>query len=116
MAVPFVGKQLNQLRPANTNAVSIHSPTANTHTHVTTITVCNTTAGGAKFRIFLDDDGTTYDQTTALYYDITLAANSTQTFEFQKPIFMNDSNGNLAVRTDTASALTFTVWGVVLNV
>ncbi len=72
--------------------------------------ICNTTAGGETFRVFLDDNGTTYDQTTALFYDETIAANTTRQLDLA--VYMNDPDGNLAVRTSANSALTFTVFGI----
>ena len=103
-------KQLGQLRPANTTAASLYSPGSNTTTIIKSIVVCNQTASSAKFRIFVDDDGTTYDETTALFFDIVIGANSTD--QIDTFYAMNASAGNLAVRTDTNSALTFTAFGV----
>lgn len=57
----------------------------------------------------MDDDGTTYDQNTALFYDITIGANSTD--QIDTYYAMNDANGNFAVRTDTNDAITFTCFG-----
>lgn len=102
-------KQLGQLRPVNTIAASLYSPGASITAIITTIVICNTTASEAKFRIFLDDDGTTYDQTTALFYDITLAGNAT--VQIDTYYVIDNSLGNLAVRTDTNNALTFTGFG-----
>ena len=106
------GSQLGQLRPANTTAASIYSPAASIETQITSITICNTSASIANFRIFLDDNGTTYDQTTAMYYDPPgqIQAGDTVTFTDLKWL-MNDSTGNLAVRTSVANSLTFTVFG-----
>lgn len=103
-------QQLGQLRPANTTAASLYSPAASTTTIVYTVAVCNTSGASAKYRIFHDDNGTTYDETTALFWDIAIAADTTDVVEIK--ISMDDSTGNLAVRTDTASALTFTAYGV----
>jgi len=102
-------KELGQLRPANTTAATIYSPADNTVAVIDTIIVCNTTTSAAAYRIFIDKDGTTYDQTTALFYDVSLAANSTDLIE--GPFYMNLAAGNLAGRTDTNSALTFTAYG-----
>lgn len=102
-------QQLGQLRPANTTAASLYSPNAGITTIIKSIVVCNTTGIAAKFRVFLDDDGTTYDETTALFYDVTIAANTT--VQVDTFYAMNDSSGNLAVRTDTNDALTFTCFG-----
>ena len=102
-------KQLGQLRPANTTAASLYSPASATQSMIKSIVVCNTTSSAVKYRIFHDDDGTTYDQTTALFYDISLPANSSDVIELN--ILMDDSAGNIAVRTDTNNAITFTCYG-----
>lgn len=102
-------QQLGQLRPANTTAASIYSPGVGVTTIVKTIILCEVLGGAATFRIFHDDDGTTYDEDSALYWDSPIAAN--QTIEISTFIAMDDSNGNLAVRTDTADAINFTVYG-----
>jgi hypothetical protein len=103
------GSQLGQVRPADTTAASIYSPAASIEAKVTAIMVCNTTTIATTFRIFHDDNGTTYDADTALYYDVPLAANDTVTFEVA--ILMNDATGNLAVRSGTGNAVNFTVYG-----
>jgi len=102
-------KQLGQLRPADTNAASIYSPGADTTGIIKTIFVANTTGVARTFRIFLDDDGSTYDETTTLFYDVTVARNGTEIIDSFIP--MNNSAGNLAVQSGTASALNFTVMG-----
>ena len=108
-----VDKMLGQARPANTTAVSIYSPTEGVTANVFHIVICNTTGTAATFRIFHDDAGTTYDQTTALYYDKNVnGAETLRIYPLGETGFaMNNPDGNLAVRTGTASALTFTVYG-----
>ena len=102
-------KQLGQLTPANTTAASLYSPAASTETLIKSIVICNTSSGAVTYRVFHDDDGTTYDTTTALYYDVSLAANTSIVLEFN--LVMNDSTGNLAIRTSVADDLTFTCYG-----
>ena len=106
-------QQLAQHRENSTSAVSIYSPSAGQTVIIKTVTLCNTTSSAATFRIFMDDDGTTYDQTTAKYYDASLAANST----LDLSVFwaMNNSNGNLAFQNGTANAITITVDGAVIS-
>ena len=106
-------RQLGVVRPANTTAVSVYSPGNNLIAIVDAIWICNQTGTAATYRLFHDDDGTTYDQTTALVYDTSLAANATIIID--EPIYMNNPNGNLGVRTGTNSALTFIVYGRELN-
>ena len=102
-------KQLGQARPAGTTAVSIYSPGAGVTAIIRNVTVTNTTGLAANFSLYHDDDGTTYDQTTALYYTVRIEKN--QTISLTAFMAMNNSSGNLAVQTDTANALTFTVYG-----
>jgi hypothetical protein len=102
-------KQLGQLRPANTAAASLYSPAANLTGIAKNLVVSNTTAILATFRVFVDDDGTTFDETTALFFDVPLLGNTTVLIDMYAA--MNDSAGNFAVRTDTANALTFTLFG-----
>ena len=104
------GKCLGQLRPADTNAASIYSPAAGVTAEIESIFVANNTAGAIAFRLFHDDDGTTYDQNTALYYDESIAANKTK--EINLKFWMRLSTGNLAGRSATNDALTFTVYGI----
>ena len=103
---------LGQSRPANTTAVSIYSPATNVVGFIKCIHICNQTGTAATCRLFIDNDGTTYDETTALEFDKSVPANnSLQFFYPDDGLPMNDDAGNLAVRTGTNSALTFTVWG-----
>ena len=112
MGVPVVGevgKQLGQLRPANTNAASLYGPPENKGVIVDKIVVCNVTANTPTFRVFHDEDGTTYDQTTALAYDEALPAN--QRLVIDGPFYMRNTNGNLAVRSSANDEITFTAYG-----
>lgn len=106
-------KQLGQSRPSGTSAGSLYSPSSGEETVVHNIIVCNTSTSSAKYSIYIDDDGTTYDQSTALFYEVDLAAKASVAIEVK--LCMNNSNGNLAVQTDTASALTFTANGEVFS-
>lgn len=100
---------LGQLRPANTTAASLYSPATNVTALVEFIMICNTTAGGLTYRLFIDNDGTTYDETTALAFDKAIAANANELVELQLP--MIDDAGNIGVRTSSNNGLTFTAWG-----
>lgn len=106
----FQEKQLGQHRINSTNATSLYSPGASTTAIVKSIIVCNQSGAADTFRLFLDDGGTTYDQTTALYYDVAIAAGTTIQIDTYWP--MNDSSGNLATQNGTANAITFTAFGV----
>ena len=103
-------KVLAQLRPADTNAASLYSPPNNATVELTKLVICNQTGSSVTFRVFLDDDGTTYDQNTAMFYDQPLSANLTW-IEDLEGWGMNKTAGNLAVRSGTNDALTFTLFG-----
>ena len=102
-------KQLGQLRPANTTAASIYSPGAGVTAIIRNITVTNLTGLAVDFSIFHDDDETTYDETTALFFTARIEKN--QTVQLTAYAAMNNPAGNLAVKTETSSALNFTVYG-----
>lgn len=102
--------QLGQLRPANTTAASLYTLPANTRTKVESIIICNQSGGAVTFRLFHDVDGTTYDATTALLYDIVLDSDTTVSFD-PANLWLENTSGNIAVRTSSNSAITFTMYG-----
>ena len=102
-------QQLGQARENSTNAVSVYSPGASTTAIIKTIVLCNTSGADATYRLFLDDDGTTYDESTALAWDVDLPANTTS--HWDGFYAMDNSNGNLAYRSSVANAITITVFG-----
>lgn len=102
-------KQLGQQRPPTADTpVSIYSPATNIEATGLVLTICNQSAAASTYRIFQDDNGTTYDQTTALYWDVAIAADTTVRVNVGP---MNDSSGNLAVSAGDNNALTFTLHG-----
>jgi hypothetical protein len=102
-------KQLGQARPTGITAESIYSPPADTESIIHNILIANTSGADATFRLFVDDNGTTYDEGTAIAWDILIEADTM--VSISEKITMNNSSGNLAVRTSVVQALTFTVNG-----
>lgn len=105
---------LGQLRPANTTAASLYSPSVGLVASITAVDIVNTTGGAVTYRLFIDIDGTTYDETTAIGgFDTSLAANTRKLIEWPEPglILVGKDSGNLAVRTSSGNALTFTAIG-----
>lgn len=102
-------RQLAQSRPSDTNAASVVNDTR--PWQVDLILVTNTSSDNASATIYHDADGTTYSEATALVWSAQIKPNDTAYFEFPIPISNINSNGNLAVRSGSASALTFTVYG-----
>ena len=109
MAITLQEKQLGQKRENSTNAVTVYSPGASTTAIIKGIIIANTSGAAATYRLFLDDDGTTYDESTALAWNVPIVADSVihiDTFHA-----MNNSSGNFAYRSSVANALTITLFG-----
>lgn len=106
--------QLAQVRPSNSNPVSAYSPAEGLITHITRIVICNTSGAARTYRLFHDNDGTTYNETTALAWDRALASNVTDEWPTigEAGYWMTNSSGNLAVRVDTGNGITFTFYGI----
>jgi hypothetical protein len=103
----FTEKRLGSSRPTNTTNTTLYTAT-DVRGLIKSIRVCNTTTSDATCRVFLVPSGGSADQTTAIYYDFTIPANSTLSDDgFQ----VLESGGTIVVRSDTANALTFTVSG-----
>ena len=107
--MPLQEKQLGQLQPSGTSAVSIYSPGSGVTAIIKNITVCNTTGNPAKFSIYHHETGTTYSTATALYYQVEIVKG--QTIVLPAFMAMKTVGGNLAVQSSVASALTFSVYG-----
>jgi hypothetical protein len=102
-------KQLGQRRDNDTDTHSVYSPASGITAIITTIMLANTSDKSATVRVFIDDDGTTYNQTTALVYDIVIPRGATEDIRGFFP--MNNSDGNLAYQQGTANAITITIFG-----
>lgn len=102
-------KRLGASRPTDTNNATLYTVPASTTTIITAIRICNTTSSDATFRLFLVPSGGTADETTAIYYDYNIPANSTFADDGKHVL---EAAGTIQVRSDTASALTFTASGV----
>lgn len=101
-------EQIAQARENSTTAVSVYSPAAGEAVQVF-VKIANVGTGVATVRVFHDKDGTTYDKETAVAWDIAIEPG--QILELDK-IFMSNASGNLAYRSNTANALTATVYGI----
>lgn len=102
-------KQLAQNTPANTTAVDLYSPASSTQVVGMVMVVCNTSTSTRKFSIYQDDDGTTKSAATALFQDVSIPGNTSQTHAIPP---MNNSAGSIGIDTDgSSSELTFTLGG-----
>lgn len=101
---------LAQSRPANTSASNLYSPAANRRAILSQIIICNTTGSAAAASVFADIDGTTKDQTTALIYAKSVAANDRLELLFEDGLEL-DEDGTIGIQSGTNDALTFTLLG-----
>jgi len=104
----FVEKELAQKQGSVSDA-SVYSPPTGVRAIIKVVTLCNTSAVDTTFRIFKDNNGTTYDKTTALLYDVELKGNKTLEIDTFWP--MANSNGNLAFSTPAGTGITITLHG-----
>lgn len=111
--MPFQEKHLGQKRENSANAVSVYSPGECITAIIKSVVICNHTDGAGTFRLFLDDTGTTYDESTTLYFDSPIAAKTTVQFDTYWP--MNNESGNFAYRSSIANGITITVFGVEID-
>ena len=109
----YVGAtQLAQSEPVTTGAVTLYS--AAVAVEITRVVIANTGATGRQFRLFHDDDGAVYSTSTALFYDVSVAPNTT--------IFLDADvlgggipvgpTGTIGARSPATAALTFTLYGI----
>jgi hypothetical protein len=110
------GFQIAQNRPSGTTATSVY--TATMITEVTRIIICNTTSSAADFSLYHDDDGSTFDETSALHFAQTVPPYSTVTIEAGNmgAGLMVTGSGQIGVQTSTSNALTFTLYGITQQV
>lgn len=104
-------KQLGQVRPNSTDPTLLIEALDRSKFIVYTIIVTNVSGSGRTYRIFHDDDGTTYNQNSALVYDKTLASNDYEVINIRDGLTIGPK-GNLAVRSNAADGITFTAYGI----
>jgi len=69
----------------------------------------NVSTSSAKLRVYYDAFGSGFSEDTAIFWDITLRPGETLEVDH---IFMNDSSADTGYRTDTANAITATVYAI----
>ena len=112
-----LGSQIAQVRPP-TNNVIVNVFTASVLTEISLIKVCNTSGAAANFSFFHDDDGTTFDQTTAIYWG--LPVNNASTFTFhalsEGAGILVSEGGSLALASSVGDALTISIYGTTARI
>lgn len=107
MAIDYT--QLAQDRAPNTAITPVYQ-SGPAETVQLFIKICNVSTYPALVQVYHDQNGSTYDQSTAIVYDFKILPGAL--FELDH-IFVNNASGNIAYRSSVANALTITVYGVV---
>lgn len=101
-------KVLGQAAPSGTTDVNLYTVPASTSTVVSSLVIANVTASDANVRVFIRVGGAAAAQANAVAYDVKVTANSHVAFTEGWTLAATDI---ITVRTATANALTFTLFG-----
>lgn len=101
--------QLAQLRENTTTATDIYNCQAG-QTVQAFLKISNVSSSAAEVRVFHDNSGSTFDESTAIVWDMRLLPGEILEIDH---IFINDENGYLGYRTSVANALNATLYGIV---
>lgn len=103
--------QLGQIAAHATanNFVTVYTVPADTRVTGLILTICNVSGADSTYQVCQDDNGTTADATTALYWDVVILADTTVKLSIGP---MGTATGTIqaSAGTDTAP-LTFTLHG-----
>jgi hypothetical protein len=102
-------KMLGQLRPADTTAAAIYTKAQDSKVWLDQLFICNTTANAPTYQVCIDEDGSTYDETTALYWNVAHVPNTTVVVDLKA--YLDTANGSVGVRTSAGDEITFTLFG-----
>jgi len=94
-----------------TSLVTAYNPGTGIRALIYTIIIANTSGAASDFQICIDDDGTTYDETTTIAWNVPCNDGAIVQFDFEHGIPMNLNGGNIAVLSIVNNAHTFTVIG-----
>lgn len=101
--------QIAQLRASSTSPELLYGSSSLRETIQIFIKICNTVAADVAVRVFHSPSGATYDETTAIVWDMILTPGDILELDH---IFVTSPAERIAYRTDTADALNATVYGV----
>jgi hypothetical protein len=103
-------KQLVQARENSTNAASIYANSNDTRQAQLFIKIANVSTTNAYCRVFNDDSGSTFDQSTAIFYDFLIRPGETLEVDH---VLVNNTSARIGYRSSVANALTITVYGII---
>lgn len=98
---------------ATTSAVSAYSPGSGETAIIKHLIICNHESTSQTWGLWIDNDGSTYDDGSVKFEDIAIAGNTTIMIDCF--IAMNDSTGNLAIKADANSMITISGSGAIIT-
>jgi len=101
-------KVLGQVNPSDTNNANLYTVPSGTSTVVSTLVLTNVTATDAVARMYVRKEAAAASTDNAIAYDVTVAANSLNTFTLGITLGATDV---LTVHSATANALAFHLFG-----
>lgn len=101
---------LARSRPSGTSAASIYSPAPGRKAIITKIIVVEVAGGTTAASVFIDEDGTTYDESTALQFALASEAKGRRIYDFDDGLEVGE-DANVAVQVATGSSHTFWIIG-----
>lgn len=109
------GEQLAQAIPGVTTPVTLFSvPLGGLRTEITLITIGIHNSGNKTVRMFHDDDGTTFDDTTEIFHQVLSQSSPNLIFQAQHPgsgIHVKPG-GAIGLEVSVASDVTVTMYGI----
>lgn len=104
-------RQLAQVRPSGTTAVSAFSLTQSAPYVIDIINVVNVTTSDVAVSLFHDVDGAVFTEDTALVWKHVL--NEGEILSFDSSIYGDTSDETIGVMSSVANAATFTIYGTI---
>ena len=91
---------------------SAYSPAAGARAIIFQVHIANTSGTSKDYQLCIDDDGSTYNETTAIAWNAPLNDGEIKTFDFgEKGMPLNEAAGNIAIMSESNDAHTFTIVG-----
>ena len=108
----MIYKQLGRTFPTNTTQSLLYTtPNNGSNTRLTSVIVTKVINAAATFDIYINP-GTTFDKTTAIFYQIEMKADKrVEIIEFNSGLGLGVKNNQVYVRSNTASAFNFNAFG-----
>jgi uncharacterized protein with NAD-binding domain and iron-sulfur cluster len=101
-------KVLGQTNPSNTSNANLYTVPSGTSTVISTLVITNVTATVALARVYVRQAGVSATTNNAIAYDVSVPANSLNTFTLGITMGATDV---LTVNSATADALAFHLFG-----